>query len=465
MFPPNLLIRAATATQIEMKAANPHILRTSQLKASVNCFHENQKRARSSLVHMFVANHILRDDGFQMEKKRGELSKKAEIRKLNSQWSPDGNLLLFGMGDGEVHTYDSQGNFAQKLHMVALESVELETALAKDLRKDNIIALKWYAPTPKCRFLETEDLRKDNIIALKWYAPTPKCRFLETDSPSLSRLPRLQSLDSLPAVADPRPDPRPKLLIAYAHGVVQLMRNENDMCKLSTHGPIRTAPLGVNAESKKDHGLAKFLFYVASERRSNKIQKLTSLQMHCSSLTGCSWDPTGVKLALSSENLLWFANVRPRYKWGYCGHTIVYSYEKAERGDYRVVFYESKLDESYSKPVRQLEQLATGSDYCVIANRQEDSLGKCLLQLCNNIGTCVDFKYVDIEPQTISLNNWAAVVAGGDCYFIWHFLIPHRSTSSRPVGTATEDKIHKLDTAVGTTDISGRRRVSFVAYN
>lgn len=36
--------------------------------------------------------------------------------------------------------------------------------------------------------------------------------------------------------------------------------------------------------------------------------------MHCSSLTGCSWDPTGVKLALSSENLIWFANVRPRYK-------------------------------------------------------------------------------------------------------------------------------------------------------
>ncbi|KAK5968831.1 hypothetical protein GCK32_019200 [Trichostrongylus colubriformis] len=146
--------------------------------------------------------------------------------------------------------------------------------------------------------------------------------------------------------------------------------------------------------------------------------------MHCSSLTGCSWDPTGVKLALSSENLLWFANVRPRYKWGYCGHTVVYSYEKAERGDYRVVFYESKLDESYSKPVRQLEQLATGSDYCVIANRPEDSLGK----------------YVDIEPQTISLNSWAAVVAGGDSYFIWHFLVPHKSTSTRPVAMSAEEK-------------------------
>ncbi|KJH40222.1 hypothetical protein DICVIV_13838 [Dictyocaulus viviparus] len=98
--------------------------------------------------------------------------------------------------------------------------------------------------------------------------------------------------------------------------------------------------------------------------------------MHCSSLSGCSWDPTGVKLALSSENLLWLCNVRARYKWGYCGHTVVYSYEKSERGDCRVVFYESKLDEVHSKPVRYLEQIAASGDYCVIASRPDDVLGK-----------------------------------------------------------------------------------------
>ncbi|VDM78095.1 unnamed protein product [Strongylus vulgaris] len=186
--------------------------------------------------------------------------------------------------------------------------------------------------------------------------------------------------------------------------------------------------------------------------------KLSSLKMHTSSLTGCSWDPTGVKLALSAENLIWFANVRPRYKWGYCGHTVVYSYERAERGDYRVVFYETKLDESYSKPVRQLEQLATGNDYCIIANRQEDSMGKCLLQLCNNIGTCIDLKYVDIEPNCISLNNWVAVVAGGESYFIWHFFVPHKTSLPRPSGSATEDRIHKLEDAPVGKDAIGRRK-------
>lgn len=367
------------------------------------------------------------------------------------EWSPDGNILLFGMGDGEVHTYDSQGNFGQRLHMVALESVELETALAKDLRKDNIIALKWHAPTPKCRFVENESRS----------SPSSRKKY----SPSLARLPRLQSLDSLPVPVDSRPDPRPKLLIAYAHGVVQLMRNEDDMSPIVARFPQLTVTCARWCPNGN-------FFAVTGQQIDMPAQencvvhvvtafgvKLTSLQMHCSSLTGCSWDPTGVKLALSSENLIWFANVRPRYKWGYCGHTVVYSYEKAERGDYRVLFYESKLDESYSKPVRQLAQLATGSDYCVIANRQEDTLGKCLLQLCNNIGTCIDFKYVDIEPQSISLNNWAAVIAGVDSYFIWHFLVPHKSsTPSRPVGLTSEDIIHKLDPAMITTEISGRRR-------
>ncbi|WKY14127.1 hypothetical protein Q1695_000015 [Nippostrongylus brasiliensis] len=222
---------------------------------------------------------------------------------------------------------------------------------------------------------------------------------LSAESPPIARLPRLQSLDPMPIAQDTRPDLRPKMLIAYAHGVVQLMRNENDMSPIVARFPQLTATCARWCPNGS-------FFAVTGQQldmpaRENCVVhivtafgvKLTSLQMHCASLTGCSWDPTGVKLALSSENSLWFANVRPRYKWGYCGHTVVYSYEKAERGDYRVVFYESKLDESYSKPVRQLEQLATSSDYCVIASRQEDALGKCLLQLCNNIGTCIDFKY------------------------------------------------------------------------
>uniref|UniRef100_A0A0M3IGS6 ANAPC4_WD40 domain-containing protein n=1 Tax=Ascaris lumbricoides TaxID=6252 RepID=A0A0M3IGS6_ASCLU len=62
-------------------------------------------------------------------------------------WSNDSFLLLFGMADGEVHAYDASGTFVQKVHMVCLENVELETALTKDLRRDSIISMQWYVPT------------------------------------------------------------------------------------------------------------------------------------------------------------------------------------------------------------------------------------------------------------------------------------------------------------------------------
>ncbi|KIH62588.1 hypothetical protein ANCDUO_07129 [Ancylostoma duodenale] len=321
--------------------------------------------------------------------------------------------------------------------MVALENVELETALAKDLRKDNIIAIKWFAPAPKSRVSEDNSPimsrlpRVQSLESLTYtsdFRPDPKPKLLiayahgvvqlmrnenDTYSPIMSRLPRVQSLESLTYTSDFRPDPKPKLLIAYAHGVVQLMRNENDTSPIVARFPQLTVTCARWCPNGN-------FFAVTGQQLDMPTQessvvhvvtaygvKLSSLQMHCSSLTGCSWDPTGVKLALCAENLIWFANVRPRYKWGYCGHTVVYSFERVDRGDYRVVFYESKLDESYSKPVRQLEQLATGRDYCIIANRQEDSLGKCLLQLCNNIGTCVDFK--DLQARRHSngkRNNW-----------------------------------------------------------
>ncbi|VDL66676.1 unnamed protein product [Nippostrongylus brasiliensis] len=193
---------------------------------------------------------------------------------------------------------------------------------------------------------------------------------LSAESPPIARLPRLQSLDPMPIAQDTRPDLRPKMLIAYAHGVVQLMRNENDMSPIVARFPQLTATCARWCPNGS-------FFAVTGQQldmpaRENCVVHIVTAfgVMHCASLTGCSWDPTGVKLRLSIRLIL------QEIQWGYCGHTVVYSYEKAERGDYRVVFYESKLDESYSKPVRQLEQLATSSDYCVIASRQEDALGK-----------------------------------------------------------------------------------------
>ncbi|WKY14126.1 hypothetical protein Q1695_000015 [Nippostrongylus brasiliensis] len=139
---------------------------------------------------------------------------------------------------------------------------------------------------------------------------------LSAESPPIARLPRLQSLDPMPIAQDTRPDLRPKMLIAYAHGVVQLMRNENDMSPIVARFPQLTA-------------------------------------------TCARWCPNG----------------------------------------------------SF-------------------------------------------FAYVDIEPQSVSLNNCTAVVAGGDSYFIWRFVTPHKnSITSRNVGSVTEDRSLLAEVALLRLDI------------
>lgn len=49
-------------------------------------------------------------------------SKDLKVALAKVEWSPDGKLILFGTGGGEVHIYESQGgSFMSKLTLYALE--------------------------------------------------------------------------------------------------------------------------------------------------------------------------------------------------------------------------------------------------------------------------------------------------------------------------------------------------------
>ncbi|KAK6114656.1 hypothetical protein QQG55_56995 [Brugia pahangi] len=62
------------------------------------------------------------------------------------QWSGDSSLVLFGLIDGEIQSYDATGVFIYKLRMACIENVELETALNKDLRRITIVSMEWFTP-------------------------------------------------------------------------------------------------------------------------------------------------------------------------------------------------------------------------------------------------------------------------------------------------------------------------------
>lgn len=74
-------------------------------------------------------------------------------------------------------------------------------------------------------------------------------------------------------------------------------------------------------------------------------QKVRMLRVPGKEIGGCAWESTGLRIALAVDSHIYFANIRPDYKWGYCGQTVVYSYQKPERTERSVVFWDTKLDE------------------------------------------------------------------------------------------------------------------------
>ncbi|CAJ0945040.1 unnamed protein product, partial [Mesorhabditis belari] len=355
-------------------------------------------------------------------------------------WTHDGSSLLFGLVDGEVHAYDSQGNFLQKLHMVALENVELETALAKDLRRDKIVSLRWWAPVPKTKYIESGSIQ---------HRQTQMFNRPQGEG-AAPRLPRQQTFDG---VAEVRGDARPRLLIAYEHGVIQLMRNESDTNSILVRLPQMSiscaawAPnggfLSVTGQQmdlpQNDRNVVIFLTAYGQKLRLLKVQGI--------SLTSCAWDPTGLRVALSVDSNIYFANIRPDYIWGYCSQTVVYAHE-TDRGEFRVVFFDTQQEEFYSKPVRFLEAITCFDEYCVIGSRAEDGHGSFLCQLCNGMGTPLDFKYTEVRPLNIAMNGVACVIASEDSFYIWHFNLPKKSSLnyiSLQKPSTEQDIVHFLD--------------------
>lgn len=127
------------------------------------------------------------------------------------QWNPDGRLLLFSLKNGEVHLYDNQGsfvvrnnrnNFHFKYYLMVIFSLQM---------KLNIQCVP-LGPT-----------RSISVVGMSWFH-------------------RTQSLG------------RPSLVIAYENGKIQIMRNENDDCKIFLLIKVSNLPNQFNYEYVPNYG-------------------------------------------------------------------------------------------------------------------------------------------------------------------------------------------------------------------
>lgn len=292
--------------------------------------------------------------------------KDLDSKLLNVAWSPDGRKILFGTDsfpNGQVHIYDDHGN---KIDELLIQCLEGSAGAAR------LISIDWYDGT-------------HGYVA-------PDC---------------------------------PTLVVCFDNGRLQIMTSEVD-----------TTPIMVDTEMQVVSAMwnqtGSVLAVAGSETTEsgdsvNAVQffnpfgdHLRTLKVPGNNIRSLSWEGGGLRLTMAVDHFIFFANVRPDYKWGYFANTVVYSFTKPERSEHCVVFWDTKLNGHQIKYVKGLLGVAAAGDYCVLSTKTDnDPSHPYVLILCNAIGTPIDSKYIDVEPINLTMTSTHVIVTSAECVYIW----------------------------------------------
>ncbi|KAF6107088.1 WD repeat domain 35 [Phyllostomus discolor] len=317
-------------------------------------------------------------------------------------WSADSKVLLFGMANGEIHIYDSQGNFIMKMKLNCLVNVTGAISIA----------------------------------GIQWYHGTEG--YVEPDCPCLA--------------------------ICFDNGRCQIMRHENDqnpvlidtnMCVVSiqwNHTGSVLAVAGCQRAAAQEGDANLVQFYTPFG------ESLGTLKVSGKQISALSWEGGGLKIALAVDYFIYFANIRPDYKWGYCSNTIVYAYTRPDRPEYCVIFWDTKNNEKYIKYVKSLISITTCGDFCILATKADENHPQYVLVLCNSIGTPLDPKYIDIVPLFVTMTKTHVIAASKEAFYTWQYRVAKKLTAleinqmmrSRKEGR--ERIYHVDDTPSGSVD-------------
>lgn len=101
-------------------------------------------------------------------------------------------------------------------------------------------------------------------------------------------------------------------------------------------------------------------------------QLLKSLKVPGKKIKSLSWENDGLRLALAVDAFIYFANIRPDYKWSFFSKsTLVYVYNKPESSDPDVIFWNSNTGERKSRVIPRLHLLTAYGDNCLLVTREK----------------------------------------------------------------------------------------------
>jgi WD repeat-containing protein 35 len=209
------------------------------------------------------------------------------------EWAPDARQILFVTPQGEVHVYDSLGNFVNKV------------PLFNDDSSARVAGIMWY-----------------NMVE---------------------------------GLVDPQ---APTLAVGFDNGRVQLMTNESDekpiLIDTGLRCPADRPGLYGLPVVWNSNGSVLAVAGVLSKRGEGGVKEMSQVQFYDAfghhlrtlkvpgtGISGLAWEGGGLRIALAVESFIYFANIRPDYKWAFFGQTLVYAYNKLDRSDHCVVFFDT----------------------------------------------------------------------------------------------------------------------------
>ncbi|XP_023301844.2 WD repeat-containing protein 35 [Lucilia cuprina] len=326
------------------------------------------------------------------------------------QWSPDNRLLLFSLANGECHLYDNQGNFAMKLNI-------------------------------QCVALNVN--RHNSVTALSWFSGKS-------------------------------PPNRPVLAICYESGKVQIMIDENDEAPtiLNTHMHITDAKWNHDGSVLAICGR---LDEVSNTKELNQVSFYSpyghlyrTLKVPGNQITSISWEGKSLRIAMAVDSFIYFANIRPDYRWCYFEKTVVFLSERSNGKTNNlnlITFWNTSSNQSFLKEVETCLAMAACNEHCVLAvecisgnikdlaltslerKNADDKLYQLLL--CNSIGTTVDSKYTEVCPNFIGINSNYVAIASKDEILLWHYHTPKSASQLHNVKSRKEKRFHIDDTPTG----------------
>jgi len=305
------------------------------------------------------------------------------------EWAPDGRYLLFVSAEGKVALYDNQGNRIRDLPLPAIEDLG-----------------------------EADMKQGAAIIGVHWY-------------------------DGAEGYQHPG---APSLAVAFANGRVQISRGDEDdspvlldtrmkltQCRWNSNGTILA--LAGQHVSQLQGGEMREISMVQFYTPFGQLLK--TLKVPGSGISALSWEGGGLRVALAVDAYIYFANIRPDYKWGYCANSLVYAYNKVSRAsgtkpgeedtEMVIVFWDLSSQERNTKYVRGLVALRAAGEHAVLVTQSceqekaRDNEARCTVQLCNAIGSPIDTRQVSVSPQFVAMTATHTVVADQRTVYIWQF--------------------------------------------